>query len=122
MEEHFEGLRINIGKAEDDVFYTDPPFCHLAEYAERYGADFESFLNDIQLAKDQLVRVPPFEDDAPSNNSAELWKRPVHLMTALRAKGKEFNSVVLLDVNDGIWQTITRARQQRSKPSDACST
>lgn len=25
------------------------------------------------------------------------------MMTALRAKGKEFESVVLLDVNDGIW-------------------
>jgi DNA helicase-2/ATP-dependent DNA helicase PcrA len=24
-------------------------------------------------------------------------------MTALRAKGKEFDSVILLDVNDGIW-------------------
>ena len=28
---------------------------------------------------------------------------PLHLMTALRAKGKEFDTVILLDVNDGIW-------------------
>ena len=27
----------------------------------------------------------------------------MHLMTALRAKGKEFDTVVLLDVVDGIW-------------------
>lgn len=33
----------------------------------------------------------------------ELWKRPLYLMTTLRAKGKEFESVILLDVNDGIW-------------------
>ena len=28
---------------------------------------------------------------------------PIHLMTALRAKGKEYETVILLDVNDGIW-------------------
>ena len=96
-------MHVDIGKAEDDIFFADPPFLHLAEYATRYGSDYMQFVEDIERAKDQLVYVPPFEDDAQASSAAELWKRPLHLMTALRAKGKEFDTVILLDVNDGIW-------------------
>lgn len=102
LSEHFEGLHIDLGKAEDDIFFADPPFEHLAEFAERYGDDFESFIGDIETAKNELVFIPPVEDDsAPS--TGDLWSRPLHLMTALRAKGKEFDTVILLDVIDGIW-------------------
>ena len=95
----FEGLQFDFGKAEDDIFYTDPPFFQLAEYASSYGEDYDSFIDDIEEAKETLVYMPPFEDDGQEN----LWKHPLHLMTALRAKGKEFDTVILLDVNDGIW-------------------
>jgi DNA helicase-2/ATP-dependent DNA helicase PcrA len=101
--ENFDGLKLDIGRAEDDIFFADPPFLHLAEYATRYGNDHVQFLEDIDRAKGQLAYVPPFEDDTATASPAELWKRPVHLMTALRAKGKEFDSVILLDVNEGIW-------------------
>lgn len=103
MGNNFEGLQIDLGKAEDDIFYTDPPFLYLAEYAVRYGDDYEQFVFDIEHAKDQLAYIPPFEDDNQTSSVDELWKRPLHLMTALRAKGKEFDSVILLDANDGIW-------------------
>ena len=103
MGARFEGLQIDIGRAEDDIFFADPPFLHLAEYARRYGNDYEQFVQDIERAKDQLAYIPPFHDDKDTSAIDELWKRPVHLMTALRAKGKEFDSVILLDVNDGIW-------------------
>jgi DNA helicase-2/ATP-dependent DNA helicase PcrA len=100
---HFEGLHIDLGKAEDDIFFTDPPFAQLAEYASRYGDDYNSFLDDIERAKAQLAYIPPFEDDGQVLPADSLWKRPLHLMTALRAKGKEFDAVILLDVNDGVW-------------------
>lgn len=103
MGESFQGLQLDIGKAEDDIFYVDPPFLHLAEYAVRYGDDYMQFVEDIDTAKDQLAHVPPFEDDAKVSSTDELWKRPIHLMTAIRAKGKEFDTVILLDVNDEIW-------------------
>ena len=103
MGSRFEGLQVDLGKAEDDIFYVDPPFVQLAEYAERYDRDFNAFVNDIELAREQLVHVPPYEDDGQEADKDELWKRPIHLMTALRAKGKEFDTVILLDVNDGIW-------------------
>ncbi len=47
-----------------------------------------------------LARIPPEDDEA---NADESWKLPLHLMTALRAKGKEFDAVIVLDANDGIW-------------------
>src|SRR3990172_11200466 len=103
LADEFEGLQLDLGKAEDDIFFADPPFFHLAEYASSYGDDYGQFIDDIETAKNQLVYLPPFEDESKATTPDELWKRPVHLMTALRAKGKEFDSVILLDVNDGIW-------------------
>ena len=103
LSENFEGLHIDLGKAEDDIFYTDPPFLQLAEYASSYDDDYDQFVDDIEHAKAQLVYIPPFEDSTSGNSTEELWQRPLHLMTALRAKGKEFDTVVLLDVLDGIW-------------------
>jgi len=103
LSECFEGLRYDFGKAEEDIFFTDPPFLQLAEYASTYEDDYESFVDDIELAKDSLVYIPPFEDSAQTRSTEELWKQPLHLMTALRAKGKEFDTVILLDVLEGIW-------------------
>jgi DNA helicase-2/ATP-dependent DNA helicase PcrA len=98
----FGGLQADFGRAEDDIFFSDPPLIYLAEYAATYKDDYGQFIDDIEQAKDQLVFIPPFEEDGPATTD-ELWKRPVHLMTAPRAKGKEFDSVILLDVIDGIW-------------------
>ena len=100
LSDNFGGLQIDFGKAEEDIFYTDPPFAQLAEFARRYGTDYVSFIDDIESAKNTLVYIPPFEDDGEGD---DLSKNPLHLMTALRAKGKEFDKVVLLDVQDGIW-------------------
>jgi DNA helicase-2/ATP-dependent DNA helicase PcrA len=94
----FSGLQKDYGKAEEDIFYSDPPFHYLARYADRYDDDFEQFLEDIEGAAETL-------SNAPSEEEAKdpVWERPIHLMTALRAKGKEFHTVVILDANDGIW-------------------
>ncbi|MBL43720.1 MAG: hypothetical protein CMN71_03085 [Sphingomonadaceae bacterium] len=94
----FSGLQKDYGKAEEDIFYSDPPFHYLARYADRYNDDFEQFLDDIEAAADTLSNAPS-EEDAKN----PVWERPVHLMTALRAKGKEFHTVVILDTNEGIW-------------------
>ena len=117
MGTNFEGLQIDMGKAEDDIFFVDPPFAQLAEYAARYGEDFELFIEDIERAKEQLVYVPPVDDVDENVTPDTIWKRPIHLMTALRAKGKEFDTVVLLDVNDGIWPN-KNAREPAQKESE----
>ena len=99
LSDSFQGLQRDFGRADEDIFFVDPPFFYLADYAARYGNDFEEFVDDIELARDTLAYVPPVEDDVPD----DAFRRPLHLMTALRAKGKEFDRVILLDVEDGIW-------------------
>ena len=102
--EDFAGLRKDFGKADDDIFFIDPPFGRLAEYAKGYGSDYDEFITDITGARNELAVVPQFpDDDGVSAEQTNLFKRPVHLMTAPRAKGREFDYVVLLDVVDGIW-------------------
>jgi len=120
MSERFEGLQIDLGKAEDDVFFNDPPFGHLAEYAERYGENFGDFIDDVDLAKQQLAYIPPYDDD-DAGASDDLFKRPLHLMTAIRAKGKEFDSVVLLDFNDTVWPNKNaRTPEQKEAERRVC--
>ena len=107
--ERFQGLHKDFGKADDDIFFLDPPFGRLAEYASGHGDDYDRFIWDIKGARDELAVVPKFhDDDGVSAEQTNLFKRPVHLMTAPRAKGREFDYVVLLDVVDGIWPIRTK--------------
>lgn len=102
MSENFDGLQKDYGKSLDDIFYADPPFTFLADYAKRYGDDYGEFYEDVEKAIATLARIPP--DDDNGNAPAETgWKCPLHLMTALRAKGKEFDVVFILDCNEGIF-------------------
>jgi len=100
ISENFAGLQKDYGKSLEDVFYADPPFLYLSDYATRYDGDFRGFVHDIERALATLAKIPPETDD---DSADETWKLPLHLMTALRAKGKEFDVVFMLDANDGIW-------------------
>jgi DNA helicase-2/ATP-dependent DNA helicase PcrA len=102
LSNNFEGLQKDYGKSTEDIFYTDPPFLHLGEFAERYGNDYSAFYEDIDRAIATLARIPD-DDDSEQQKSTPEWKLPLHLMTAQRAKGKEFDAVILLDVNKDIW-------------------
>ena len=95
----FRGMKQHYGKSEDDIFYKDPPFFYLAEFARRYHDDFEGFINQVE----KVIRVNGKPADENSDDIDHDLRFPVHIMTALRAKGKEFETVVLLDVNDHIW-------------------
>lgn len=96
MSENFVGLQRHYGKAQENIFYADPPFAHLAEFARRYDTDFKGFARDLKRAFETLARTKD-EDE-------EITPKPVvRLMTALRAKGKEFDAVIVLDANERIW-------------------
>ena len=98
----FMGMQKDWGKSEEDIYYTDPPFFYLAARAEPYGDDFERFYVDIKTALEKLAQVP--EDDGSDESIDERQvQSKLHLMTALRAKGREFDAVVVLDSNDDIW-------------------
>jgi len=94
----FEGLGKDYVKSRDDVFFADPPFIHLAEYALEYGDNLGDFYRDIQEATANLALLPTDEEQVFEN-----WKYRIQMMTALRAKGKEFDAVFILDANDGTW-------------------
>jgi DNA helicase II / ATP-dependent DNA helicase PcrA len=101
IEREMIGLQKHYAKAEDDIFYKDPPFLHLADYARRYESDFVGFVDDVDDAIARMAYSPNQSQD--SDVADEDLLHPVHLMTALRAKGKEYDTVAILDVNDGMW-------------------
>lgn len=103
LAEEFEGLQKDFGKAEEDIFFTDPPFTQLAQYAESFGADYVSFIEAMERAKATLAKSPSQDDGECDLSSNPDFKRPIHLMTAQRAKGREFDTVIVLDVNEGFW-------------------
>ncbi len=94
----FEGLSQDFGKGATDIFYQDPPFFHLGAIARRFGKDFPAFLRILERAKTSASELKG-EDE----RGVEEPYRPILLATALRAKGKEFHTVVILDANDGVW-------------------
>ncbi len=96
----YAGFKKDYGRGTEDIFLADPPFAYLAEFSESYGEDFQGFVEDLEKAKDTLVKLPGMDSE---DGAGEEWRKPVHLMTALRAKGREFDTVVMLDVVDGIW-------------------
>ncbi|CAA9892388.1 DNA helicase [Candidatus Methylobacter favarea] len=111
----FDGLQKDYGKSLDDIFYADPPFLYLSAYAERYGDDYAAFYEDVEKAISTLVRTSPEDDESAGDLS---WKRKLHLMTALRTKGKEFDVVVILDCNQDIWPSklaITDEQQEAER-------
>lgn len=112
ISDHFDGLQKDYGKSMEDIFYTDPPFLHLAEFAQRYGSDYSAFYEDLDKAIATLARLPADDDEAVTDKEPE-WKLPLHLMTALRAKGKEFDAVLILDVNQDIWPSKLAATAEQ---------
>ena len=116
LSEHFKGFAKDLPKAEslEDIFYLDPPFIHLAEYAEKYGGDFYGFLDDLEEAVAYLKQ--PCEDDSMAADPDE--ELAVHLMTVLRAKGREFHTVIVLDAIDGVWPSrlaITPSEKEQER-------
>ena len=99
----FDGLQFDTEKAEYDVFYTDPPLEQLAEIAESEDLDVDELIGRIETAKERIKDYQVFEDDSDGSELGELLERPLHLMTAHRAKGKEFDTVILLDTVRDIW-------------------
>ncbi|MGC8605819.1 MAG: UvrD-helicase domain-containing protein, partial [Desulfomonilaceae bacterium] len=72
ISQNFDGLQKDYGKSLDDIFYTDPPFLYLSDYAQRYGDDFASFYEDIEKAVATLAKIPPeHEEDMDPEPS---WK------------------------------------------------
>lgn len=88
--EVLKGFQKDFVKSREDIFYSDPPFSHLCDLAVNYEDDFQSFLRDI----DKAIERSSVNDPRDAK---------VEMMTAFGTKGREFDTVIVLDVNDGIW-------------------
>ena len=110
IDDEFSGLRFDQERAEEDVWYTDPPLKQLTEIARDEDMSAIDLIDRIERAKDELSAYRSFENDE-AGDVDDVLERPLHLITAHRAKGKEFETVVILDVDDKTWPT--RAENER---------
>ena len=114
VSENFDGFKQDFQKADDDIFYADPPFAELAAFSRRYGSDFTKFSEDVELTVSTLASVVRVADDqeSVSEQAKESYVSKLHLMTALRTKGKEFDAVYVLETNADTWP-IKKANTKR---------
>ena len=103
IDSEFAGLRFDYDKQEESIWHTAPPLLQLAKIAEAEGYDALELIERIDYAKQQIQEYSSVEDVTREGGVSRAWERPLHLMTAWRAKGKEFDTVILLDTVDGIW-------------------
>ena len=114
----FDGLQFDFERSEEDVFFTDPPLSQLADIAEGSGMDAESLIDRIETARERIQEYQAFDDDDEAANSGSVLERPLHLMTAHRSKGKEFDTVVLLDTVQDVWpprKTVTEQQWEAER-------
>ena len=95
----FDGLRFDYERSEDDIWFADPPLKQLADLAQEEQLDADDLIERLEAARDQVRHFQSFEDD----DEPPPEDQTLQLMTAHRAKGKEFDTVVMLDTSEGIW-------------------
>ena len=101
--ENFRGFERDFIKADDDVHYKNPQFVRLKEISAKYGSDFRKFYRDIDKARRNGERSRKREADTTSEGYKENQEIKIHLLTATRSKGKEFDAVIVLDADINEW-------------------
>ena len=117
IDKDFDGLRFDQEKAESDVFFTDPPLAQLADIVEAEDMDVMDLIERIEAVKVQTEEYRRQSSEENDLDVASALERPLHLMTATRAKGKEFDTVILLDTVEGVWPH-KRATDQREMEAE----
>ena len=86
----------------------------LAEIAESEDLEADDLMDRLAMAKNRLQEYRAIDDDqSDSGDPKGILERPLHLMTATRAKGKEFDTVILIDTVEGIWPYLKSADDDR---------
>ena len=103
IDKNFAGLSFDRDKQEESIWHTAPPLLQLADIVESEEYEPDDLIDRIETAKMQIKEYQGLEDPSQDSAPTRVWERPLHLMTAWRAKGKEFDTAILLDTVDGIW-------------------
>ena len=116
LDKEFDGFSYDLERADDQIFFIDPPLQQLASLVEQKGWTGIQLAQMIQKAQN---RIKEFNAQSEDHKGPEgLNQRPLHLMTATRSKGKEFETVVILNALDNVWQhyhTETEAEMEAER-------
>lgn len=116
VEENLRGLGKDYNKKDIDVHYKEPQFFRLTEVARKYGSDFKRFYRDIEKARKAGERSRMRNADDSGEGYLETGDIVLHLVTATRAKGHEYDAVIVLDADDNEWpnhQTMDIEEERR---------
>ena len=98
-----DGLSKDYTKADTDIHYKEPQFFRLTEVSRRYGKEFKRFYQDIERAKNNNAISRKRNDDESGAGYEQNQEIKIHLMTATRSKGHEYDAVIILDADDDEW-------------------
>ena len=113
IKDDFNGLRFDFQKSEEDIYFKHPPLEQLAQIAESEELSANALIGRIETCKDQIEEYRSFEQNSDTGDQGGMLQRPLHLMTAPRSKGKEFDTVIILDAVEGIWPYRKTTDQQQ---------
>lgn len=103
VEKELHGLDKDYTKKEIDNHYKEPQFFRLREISKRYGDDFRRFYKDIEKAKKAGERSRNKSNEDNLESYRGIMDTKIHLLTATRSKGHEYDAVIVLDVDAGEW-------------------
>lgn len=103
VERYLRGLDKDYRKKELDVHYKEPQFFRLKEISKKYTDDFRAFYRDIDRARKAGERSREKGKVDSEAGYKDIVDTKIHLMTATRSKGHEYDAVIVLDVDDGEW-------------------
>lgn len=103
LEQSFAMFKEDREEGDEDIFRAAPPFGHLKSHSHRFGNDPSAFVDFLRDSAKNYVHDVSSEEYDIERQSSNPEFRPIRMMTAHRAKGREFDYVILPDVVDGIW-------------------
>lgn len=103
LKNEFHGFEKDYSKAENDNHYKDPQLDRLAELSLDYGNDFRLFCQAITNAKTTARICRDLNKEGYGNGYKKDEEVPIHLLTATRSKGHEFDAVIILEPYEGEW-------------------
>lgn len=98
----FKGFDQDFMKAETDTHYKNPQFERLRDLSKKY-TDLKQFYRDIDKARRNGENSRRRRNTDSDEEYLEGLESRIHLLTATRSKGREFDAVIVLDADDGEW-------------------
>ena len=103
VEKYLQGLDKDYRKKDVDTHYKEPQFFRLKIISKQYGTDFRGFNKDINRARLAGERSRKRSNDDGQEGYVRINETKIHLLTATRSKGHEYDAVIVLDADAEEW-------------------